>query len=250
MVGFRNDGDQFLIFFCVILIIHYITVAFATLCVALYRDFPTASLLANLSFTFQCYSCGFFVPVNSLPVYIRWFRWVDYTVRLPCSNELDLLLTRYSQFYAFGVLNTNEFAGNFYDCSEPGGLSNSACLQYSGDFQLRALGIPSNWIWRPIVTLLGFFICFYLMAALVLSFIRYEIKMGKRRKTEDENPTGNELIIDPQSNNEKVKSVAITLEEYAIDVNKRVFWGAKSRKVSILKPISTTFEPGDLNIIM
>jgi ABC-type multidrug transport system permease subunit len=80
MAGFRADAGQFFTFFAVVLLMQYVTVAFSTFAVALFRDFPTASLVTNLSFTFQVYLCGFFVQVQNLPVYLRWARWMAYMV--------------------------------------------------------------------------------------------------------------------------------------------------------------------------
>jgi ABC-type multidrug transport system permease subunit len=82
MAGFRHDVGQFFTFFAVVLLVQFVSVAFSTLCVGLVRDFPTASLLTNLSFTFQVYLCGFFAQIQNLPVYLRWARWMAYMVRL------------------------------------------------------------------------------------------------------------------------------------------------------------------------
>lgn len=80
MAGFRNDGRQFLVFFSVILLEHYIAVCFAMVCVALSRDFAGASLAANMAYTLQSFACGYFVQVNTMPVYVRWTKWIAYVV--------------------------------------------------------------------------------------------------------------------------------------------------------------------------
>jgi ABC-type multidrug transport system ATPase subunit len=80
MAGFRVHAEQFLIFFAVILIEQYIAVCLATLCVALSRDFAIASLVGNLIYTWQTFGCGFFVAVESLPVYLKWSKWTAYVV--------------------------------------------------------------------------------------------------------------------------------------------------------------------------
>ena len=44
MVGFRAGGSEFLTFFSVILLEHYIAVCFATTCIAISRNFAGVSL--------------------------------------------------------------------------------------------------------------------------------------------------------------------------------------------------------------
>ncbi len=74
MVGFRPRADQFFIFLAINVLSHYIALTFATVCVALSRNFAGASLIANLGFTIQSLGCGFFVQTNQIPVYMRWLK--------------------------------------------------------------------------------------------------------------------------------------------------------------------------------
>ena len=53
LAGFRPVATQFFCFYAVILLCQFISVCFATVCVAAFRDFARASLIANLSFTLQ-----------------------------------------------------------------------------------------------------------------------------------------------------------------------------------------------------
>lgn len=88
MVGFRADGGQFLTFFSVILLEHYIAVCFATVCVAISRNFAGASLVANLAYTLQSMACGYFIQSNTIPIYVRWTKWTAYVV---CANSFTHL---------------------------------------------------------------------------------------------------------------------------------------------------------------
>lgn len=83
MIGFRADGAQFLTFFSVILLEHYIAVCFAMVCVACSRNFAGASLVANLAYTLQSMACGYFIQSNTIPIYVRWTKWITYVV---CNN--------------------------------------------------------------------------------------------------------------------------------------------------------------------
>ena len=53
LVGFRPLASQFLTFYAVVLLCQYVPVTLAMVCVATFRDFAQASLIANLSFTLQ-----------------------------------------------------------------------------------------------------------------------------------------------------------------------------------------------------
>jgi len=53
LVGFSHSVAQYLAFYAIILLCHFVSVTFATVCVAAFRDFPRASLVANLAFTLQ-----------------------------------------------------------------------------------------------------------------------------------------------------------------------------------------------------
>ncbi|KAF2640204.1 ABC transporter-like protein [Massarina eburnea CBS 473.64] len=228
MAGFRADGAVFLTFFSVILLEQYIAVCFATMCVAISRNFAGASLVANLAYTLQSMACGYFIQSNTIPIYARWTKWAAYV------------------FYAFGALASNEFAGSFYDCPFEGGLSNPACKEYTGDFILNSLGFPDDWIWRPILALFGFVIAFYFGAALLLKFWSAEIAMARARPSNMDASAGKEKMV--ARSQDEVRTVTIRLDGYGLDIEKR---SVKTRTTkSILKPLTVEFQPGTLNVIM
>jgi ABC-type multidrug transport system ATPase subunit len=80
MANFDREVSKFFIFALVSLLNQYIAVTCAMTCVTAARDFPTASLIANLVYTLQSMACGMFIQSNTLPVYVRWLKWVTYTV--------------------------------------------------------------------------------------------------------------------------------------------------------------------------
>lgn len=80
MAGFDRQVDKFFIFFAITLVNHYIAVTCAMTCVAAVRHFAGASLIANLVYTLQSFACGMFIQVNTIPVYVRWLKWLTYTV--------------------------------------------------------------------------------------------------------------------------------------------------------------------------
>ncbi|KAI4249860.1 MAG: hypothetical protein LQ352_005525, partial [Teloschistes flavicans] len=237
MVGFDARASQFFVFFAVNLLMHYIAVTLAMLCVSISRQFSVATLIANMAYTLQSLGCGYFVQSNQIPVWMRWLKWTAYV------------------FYGFGAMAANEFvghtsnpAGRVYDCPDVGGSNTPACEEYTGTYQMRSLGFPNNWITRPILVLLGFAIAFYVGAAFILRYKRVGIQISRAQQTGTDSSLGKEAMIAALEDHKR--TVKITLHDYSLDVGKRIRWLTKFETKSILKPINTVFEPGVLNVIM
>lgn len=237
MVGFRPLVSQFFTFFAITLLSHYIAVSFATTCVAISRDFAGATLIANMGFTLQSLACGYFVQSNEIPVYVRWLKWTAYV------------------FYAFGALCANEFVGHtsnsegqFYDCPLPGGISNPACKQYTGQYIMESLGFPSNWVIRPTLVLLSFAVAFYLGAAVILRYWKVEMSVAKARLSDTDKSASKEKITTRSL--KEVRTITIALDKYTLNIVKRNSFRRKAVNLPILQPVSATFEPGLLNVIM
>lgn len=230
MAGFRADAGQFFTFFAVLLLNHYISICFATTCVAVDRSFAGASLIGNLGYTVQSMACGYFLQSNAIPVYVRWLKWTAYV------------------FYSFGALCANEFVGHFYDCPFAGGESNPECAQYTGAYILNSLGFPSNWIIRPIIILVGYVLMFYIIAGFTLKYWKMGMKIGKARNSDTDLSAGKEKMTARSA--AEVRQVDITLEKFSLDLDKRSWLGKKLPTKTILQPITTRFQAGMLNVIM
>lgn len=173
-------------------------------------------------------ACGFFIQSNTIPIYVRWTKWIAYV------------------FYAFGALCANEFGGAFYDCPLEGGRSNPACKEYTGEFILDSLGFPDNWLWRPIVALLGFAFAFYLGAAVLLKFWSAEIVMARARPSDSDASAGKEKMGERPPGD--VRTITIRLDNYGMNLEKRSL--RKRWTKAILRPLTADFQPGSLNVIM
>ncbi|KAF7876360.1 hypothetical protein EAF04_001453 [Stromatinia cepivora] len=230
MAGFRSDGSTFLTFFAIVLLCQYIAVTFAMTCVAASRNFPGASLIANLGYTVQSFACGFFIQSNTIPVYVRWLKWTAYV------------------FYAFGALCSNEFVGQFYDCPYEGGESNPQCVEYTGAFIIDSLGFPGNWIVRPITFLFCYSIMFYVLAGIGLRFIKVEMTIARARGSDADFSAGKEKMTVRSA--AEVRTVDIGLDKFALDLKKRNSLGRKKPTKPILNPVTATFQAGVLNVIM
>ncbi|KAJ4992514.1 ABC transporter [Stagonosporopsis vannaccii] len=227
MVGFRADGAEFLIFFSVILLEHYIAVCFAMVCVAISRNFAGASLVANLAYTLQSMACGYFIQSNTIPIYVRWTKWTAYV------------------FYAFGALCANEFTDSFYDCPV-GGPADEACKEYTGSFIMDSLGFPDDWVWRPILALTGYVFAFYAGAAVLLKYWNAEIAMARARPSNMDASAGKEKMNERTP--DEVRTINIRLEGFGLDIEKRALRSQTTK--SILNPLTAEFQPGSLNVIM
>ena len=236
MCGFRPLASQFFQFYSVTLLMQYIAVTLSTVCIAVSRDFALASFVANMAFTLQSLGCGYFVQPNQIPVWMRWLKWTAYT------------------FYAYGALVANEFvahtsdpAGHLYDCPEPGGTGNPACKEYTGVYIMQSLGLPSDWITRPIWVLFGFAVAFFVGAGLILQFKRVKMGISRARKNDTDLSAGKEKMADSLVGSRKV---LIKLEDFGLDIYKRGPLPKSNTSFTILKSLNAQFQPDILNVIM
>ncbi|KAJ4488579.1 P-loop containing nucleoside triphosphate hydrolase protein [Lentinula aciculospora] len=238
MCGFDANAVQFFRFYAVVFLNQYIAVSFAMLCAAISRDFAIATLIANLMFTFQSFSCGFFIQAATIPIYVRWIKWVGYC------------------FYGFAALVANEFSGKFYDCPNSEDPSNPACIQYSGDFILENLSFHPNWYTIPVCALLGFIVVFNIFAMLLLQFWTVDVQVAGIHHSKDKDADGPERYQDVtglKKDKERDKSVDIDVDlvKLALTIETTSLRNGYTKiHLPILHGITTRFEAGSVNVIM
>lgn len=237
MAGYRREVNTFFVFLGINILTHYISMTVAAVAIGVSRNFAGASVVSNLTFTLQTFACGFFVQANQIPVYVRWLKWVAYS------------------FYIFGALCANEFIGvngpeygQFYDCPYSDDPMDPACKQYTGRFIMRSLGLPDNWIWRPCVILMAFIFGFLILSGLLLQYNKFALGMAQTRKNEGDQSSAQKQ---PETRpTQGVRPVTISLDKYALNVKQRGLPWKPPRTIPILKPVTTQFRPGELNVIM
>ncbi|KAF5013999.1 hypothetical protein FDECE_29 [Fusarium decemcellulare] len=230
MAGFDRDVEKFFIFFAITLLNHYIAVTCAMTCVAAVRHFPGASLIANLVYTLQSMACGMFIQSNTIPVYVRWLKWITYT------------------FYAFGAYAGNEFQGNFYDCPYPGGESDPRCNQFTGKYVMQSLGFPKDWVARPIIVMMAFVVFFIVLSTIGLHFLKVEMTIARARVSDTDLSAGKEKMT--ARSIADVRAIDLGLDKFALTIDKRSALGKKLPTKRILNSVNATFQAGVLNVIM
>ncbi|KAK5994194.1 putative ABC transporter ATP-binding protein/permease [Cladobotryum mycophilum] len=230
MAGFERQADKFFLFFVITLLNHYIAISCATVCVVAIRHFAGASMMASLIFTLQSLVNGMIIQVNTLPVYVRWVKWVTYA------------------FYAFSAYCGNEFQGNFYECPYPGGSSNPACIQYTGEFVMRSLGFPRNWVGRPIACMVAFLVFLVISAIVGLQYWKVEMAVSRPHTSDVDLFAGKEKAIARTS--AKLRTVTVGLDHFALRLDKKSIPTKPALQKIILRPINAKFQAGVLNVII
>ncbi|KAJ3155417.1 hypothetical protein HDU86_004319 [Geranomyces michiganensis] len=232
MMGLRTDGLEHLgVFMLANVLMQFVTISWAYFCIAWARDFATASLIANSFFTFLSTSSGFFIQLDQIPVYLRWFEHISYVT------------------YGYRLLATNEFSGITYACPDmpPGEKS---C---QGEVILTSLAFKVDDYVYPGVALLLNYVGLMILAALILQYkpqaaVSHAATVKKEKiKTE----TGDEEAQSVE-NESSVPRVDIKLENVTLMLTKTSPTKSEASKppITILDNISAHFKPGELSIIL
>eukprot|EP00121_Abeoforma_whisleri_P006665 Awhi_evm1s6069 len=184
----ESDLDtHFGIFLAINVTIHYFSIGLAYFCVSLNRDFAGASMIANGIYTLVCLASGFLVNVDSIPIWLRWTKYISFL------------------YWGYMALSLNEFRNNVYNCALI--LNNTTPdPQCNGNFILTSFSIDiDETLYLPLGVLLGFTLAFYVLSALILKYIPPSSAEHKKaidkKKTEKEN----KKAIESQDSNQNTK---------------------------------------------
>jgi ABC-type multidrug transport system ATPase subunit len=146
----RPGWSHVLEFYTVNFILTLVINGLTWMCLSVSRDFALASLIGNMNFTFISLTAGFLVNYNSMPVYVGWVRHISFLS------------------YAYRILMNNEFLDRTIgNCPD----SNSAACD--GNQILVAYGVTPNAIDGPWGALLAIGVGYYLVAAVMLTILRF-----------------------------------------------------------------------------
>lgn len=240
------DGDYtphyFLNYLAITVLVYLVGMASALFCFSFSSDFAVCAMVQNIFYQLQNSACGYFVNASTMPVYVRWTKYICYF------------------WYAFGALTSNQYSGWRGACPSEGS-GDGSCEEYTGAYQLAVLGFPENWVAAPIGILAVWCVGFYILAAVGLKLRNYDVSMAKQKKpvldeTEDEDEAKNEnsaqkLVskppeskeLDPQSHD----NISIQLDNISLTANSGVI---RTTSVRILDEITASFAAKKVNVIM
>ncbi|KAI9099904.1 P-loop containing nucleoside triphosphate hydrolase protein [Phlyctochytrium arcticum] len=248
MSGLRTDeGFHFAIFAWGNILMQLCTVAWAFFAISIARDFATASLIANSVFTFLSTSSGFYIQINEIPVYLRWFKDISYIS------------------YGYRLLSSNEFSENSYACPDlqlPPGTIDPRC---QGVNILRSQGFTEHDYWTPTLLLILNFFILMIVSALILSVmpaggVQATGLVAQKRKKVGQ---GKKEDLEAQKGMGAVPRVDIRLDKLSLSLKKGRRKTAKNegaaalidtsenqRRTPILQSISAHFPAGNLSVIL
>uniref|UniRef100_A0A0L0NS41 ABC transporter domain-containing protein n=1 Tax=Candidozyma auris TaxID=498019 RepID=A0A0L0NS41_CANAR len=234
-----NDASYFGIFFAIGFLVTAISFTTGFLCFTLGTDFSISALISNAFYQLQNSGCGYFVNAATMPVYVRWVKYLAYF------------------WYAFGALTANQYTNWEGDCPFPAG--DERCSEYSGDYQLNVLGFPRNWIGEPIGILVAWYMGFNILSAICLSFRNYDMAVAKKKKNriggddEDEKKL-QDLSSEFTDDKERVEkeSVSINVKKITLSVKVRESRSLLAKRVDrvLLDDVTADFKANAVNVIM
>ncbi|KAF9963763.1 hypothetical protein BGZ65_012246, partial [Modicella reniformis] len=158
MTGLRTDSVQHFGWWLLVNVsMQFVTFAFAILCSSVVRGFSTASLFGNAIFAFFGLSTGFFIVTSSIPVWLRWIKYLAY------PN------------ICYTILASNEFTDNRFACPYVGAdgyWDPVKCAPWDGNAILVGqLDIKTHHYPDPLVYMVYYFIGVILLAWVALTLI-------------------------------------------------------------------------------
>ncbi|KAG0031880.1 hypothetical protein BGZ81_000393 [Podila clonocystis] len=156
MSGLRADSVMHFVWWLLVNItMQFVTFAFAVLCTSVARGFSSTSLVANAIFAFFGLSTGFFVVNSSIPIWLRWIKYLAY------PN------------LCYSILASNEFTDIRFTCpyfDQTGVWDPVQCGKYDGNTILvYQLDLRINDYPLPIGYMAFYFVGFLLAAWIALS---------------------------------------------------------------------------------
>ena len=260
MFGLEANAKRFFLQFSVIFLTQFCSSGLAMLSVAISRDFSKASTVGNLAFTLVTVACGYFVNSKTMPVYVRWTKYISFG------------------WCAFGSLVSMTYSDAY--CN---GLTGDECV---GNQMLMTLGFPRYWQSVPITILFCWGFGFLAVGVIILYInkvditLQNEVKPSARdRKKQElldqeevskntegfdssssstkENKNDTDIDIEASVRDEPLE-INIELQNISLHVSYLRFSGFKRLgqgfvyrdEKQILNSISATFKAGVINAIM
>ncbi|KAJ3411584.1 hypothetical protein HDV05_002004 [Chytridiales sp. JEL 0842] len=242
MSGLRTDnlGYHFGYFALFNILLQYSIISMSYVCVSIKRDFATASLIGNSLFTFLSMSSGFFIPIDIIPVYLRWLKYIDFIT------------------FGYRGLASLEFSNRVFECKglPPGidicnGQSILASLQFSkDDVQTPVLALV-------IIVLVQLVLTQIILVVLPVDLVKQAGRVStgsESEKKKKEVVEGAEVSVEIEEGDDllgKQKQVVVELKGLSLSyVKKPPTSKAPTFETPILRSVSAKFEAGKLTAIL
>lgn len=240
MLGIRQTGKGFGVYWLVNILNHQIAMAVALFSAAVSRDYALASTIGNVNFTFQSYCSGYFINTATMPVYVRWIKYICYV------------------WYGYGLTASLQFSDFFGDCPYSSDPEDPRCMTYTGKSILRTLGFWENWITVPEVAMLTIWAIFTLLAMLILWARKVDVAVAKQSKKGKTSKSGHSEFLGPKKTKEGINvrlqkiSLGVRVMEVSFKgfLNTLLFRQNVQTKKQILDNVSATFHRNKVNAIM
>ncbi|ABN65679.2 ATP-dependent ABC transporter [Scheffersomyces stipitis CBS 6054] len=237
--GGPTDSSYFGIYFAITLLVELISMSASMFCFAVSPDYSISSLVVNVFYQLQNSACGYFVNARTMPVYVRWVKYIAYF------------------WYGFGALLANQFSGWMGDC--PYDNDDPRCEQYSGDYQLKNLGYPIDWIAEPIGILVVWFVGFNLMTFFVFYFKSFDVSIAKTKKNKigGEDGPHDQAITKEKCSDDDDDAIAqdnedleVNVQNVTLNVQKKSLLRKVVFEKTLLDNVSASFAASEVNVIM
>ncbi|GAV52241.1 hypothetical protein ZYGR_0AG02320 [Zygosaccharomyces rouxii] len=248
MIGLEANAEKFFLHFAVVFLAQLSCSGLALFSVSISRDFAKVSLVGNMSFTLLSLACGFFVNAKSMPVYVRWTKYIAFT------------------WYGFGALISNTYTDKLCQTSNKD--------QCEGNELIHSLGFWTHWKSLPLSVLFCFALGVF-CAALIMFYIKKvditlqnEVKSNKNDGNdvfgEDRRSSVDDVLEDIEvDKGEDLESklsgffpIIVTLRNISLEVTAPQLSGSRKEGLfqkktkEILQDVNAVFKPGMINAIM
>lgn len=238
---YQDSGDvlYFFRYYLIVLLVGLVSMSTATLSFALSNEFSTSLLFTNILYQIQNSGSGFFVNSKTMPVYVRWVKYIAYF------------------WYAFGGLASNQYTKWSGACEFPSG--DIRCRELSGNYQLKTLGYPQNWVWAPIGYLCAWFVGTNALSILLLRYYKkYDVEMVGKKKNrigtgvplDESASSANSMTSDKDGLDFRSPSINVKNVSLAVKVKDSQNLFAKKVYRVLVDNISANFVSNSVNVIM
>lgn len=159
MVGFRRDA-YFLLHLLIMIITSYTSSAFGICIGAGFSNFNVALTFCTAGVLTLIMVSGFYIPVNSLPVWMRWLSWISY---FRYAFEAAIF-TEYTNRWVAHVPNSTFFSNNLLNYVNM--VENTTDI-ISSKFVFQQLALKTS-LWISITSLFGYMVLFHVIAYILI----------------------------------------------------------------------------------